>query len=577
MIDAAASLFPVVIILSVGMLSLLLARRFHQSTIVAYLVAGAIVGQNGLGILHDSKATSLLAELGVVFLLFDIGMHFSLRNIWESRRDIFGFAPLQVISCTGVFYLFCHYILQMDIKLAIAMGLALSFSSTAVVMRILKDRSLSNITSRNTLHHRNMAQQIYCPNTKTATSILIFQDVCAIFLLIYTSALDDDSYLLGATLGLAFLKTIAAFMISLVVGRFIVTPFIKSLFKTRHEEILSASTLFLILVAAWITGSTGLSLTLGAFLAGMTLADLPHRHAIMAEIKPFRGLLLGFFFITIGMMIQPNFLIKEWPLVALFISVMTCTKLILTFISARLMRYPVAPAIQISFLLAQGSEFALVLLSMPVVLGMLSPKLTSIILMSIILSLFIAPYLTRLGFWLAYQISASLYNKQFHHALNRALKQKPFDATIYDVLILGFDTIQQRIAETLDMYHISYICAVDHQDDYIEGVAMGYKMHYIKPESTLVQNHSVWDQLHFGAHPFCIRIKSYRHPSSTLGNLPRSLQKEAKFEMIEINPEIDIEQNIVQILHLLKLDEASIKNWQIKNWDAQHDVLLTDS
>ncbi|MEL6259379.1 MAG: cation:proton antiporter, partial [Pseudomonadota bacterium] len=293
------TLLPAVALLGIGTAAALGARALRTSPIVGYLAAGVLIGPHALGVVAESGSTHLLAELGVVFLLFDIGLHVSMRELSESRRDLISLAPMQMAFAGLVFSLILGGV-GVDWPIAIAVGMSLALSSTAVVARLLSDRELRQ-----------------SPLGRTSTNVLIFQDICAIFLLIYANSLASGGDQLALKMALAAGQAIFAFCLALVIGRFVISPLLRALAASRNEEIFTAFTLFLALGAAVATYIAGLSLTLGAFLAGLAVSGTAFRHQIQMETAPFRGLLLSFFFISVGMSVDVPGLIADLPLVLL--------------------------------------------------------------------------------------------------------------------------------------------------------------------------------------------------------------------------------------------------------------------
>ncbi len=328
------TLQPVLILLVAGILAIAIMRPLRMSPIVGYLLAGMIVGGHGMGWIEESSTTHLLAELGVVFLLFDIGLHFSLGHIWDARKDILGLGPIQVILCTLGFALIV-YATGLPIDYSIIIGATLALSSTAVVAQILAD-----------------SQQNNCPVAISTTAVLIFQDICAIFLLILASSMGDKDVSLGGVVGIAAIKATVSFITAILIGRFVIGPFFHWVAKSKDDEIFTAMALLIVLSTAAATGLFGLSLTLGAFLAGMIISETPYRHVIQTEIKPFRGLLLGFFFITVGMALDKDVIVQQWWKIALVAALLIAVKLLFTYVAARLLRIPNRNALQMSVLLA---------------------------------------------------------------------------------------------------------------------------------------------------------------------------------------------------------------------------------
>lgn len=230
------------------------------------------------------------------------------------------------------------------------LGATLALSSTAVVVQTLAERG-----------------QQSCPVGLTATAVLIFQDICAIFLLILATSLAAAETALGIAIAMAAVKALIAFATAILIGRYAIGPLFGFLSRTKNEEVFTATTLLIVLAAAAITDAMQLSLTLGAFLAGMMISETAYRPVIQTEIKPFRGLLLGFFFITVGMSLDAGVLLRQWLDVLLFLAGLVGIKVVLVAAAALAFRWSVPGSVQLGFLLAQGSEFAFVIVGVPAV------------------------------------------------------------------------------------------------------------------------------------------------------------------------------------------------------------------
>lgn len=443
------TLQPVIILLVVGILAIAVMRPVRMSPIVGYLLAGMLVGSHGLGWIEESSTTHLLAELGVVFLLFDIGLHFSLGHIWDARRDILGLGPIQVIFSTLIFALIFLVInFQMDVSIII--GATLALSSTAVVSQILADNQQNN-----------------CPVAVSTTAVLIFQDICAIFLLILASTVGDKEASLVNVIGVAGLKTIVSFGVAILLGRYVIGPFFHWVAKSKDDEIFTAMALLLVLATAAATGMFGLSLTLGAFLAGMIISETPYRHVIQTEVKPFRGLLLGFFFITVGMALNTEVILQQWWKILLVAFVLIVVKFIFTYIAARLLKMSSRNAFQMSVLLAQGSEFAFVILAMPAIQTNLGHEYSAILIIAVATSMALTPVLVNIE----RKYAKRQADKDWDVSRNDGNTASKGDT---EVIIVGMGEVGRSVANSLDAHEISYRgVEVDH-DCFVGACSSGY-------------------------------------------------------------------------------------------------------
>lgn len=447
--EAIETLAPLITLLLVGVLAIALVRPLRLSPIVGFLLAGLLIGPQGFGIIQESGTTHLLAELGVVFLLFDIGLHFSLGHIWDVRRYILGLGPLQV-AITAAVLSGLAIMAGIAVPIAILLGLTLALSSTAVVVQIVAEYSQKN-----------------CPIGTSATAVLIFQDICAIFLIILANSLGGEGGAIGASFGLAAIKAVAAFAAAIFIGRYLIGPLFTAVARLKNDEVFTAVALLVVLLTSVATGWLDLSLTLGAFLGGMIISETPYRYLIQAEVKPFRGLLLGFFFITVGMVIDLHAVARNWPQIILIICTLMLVKTVLTFLAATVLRVPLRNAIQLGFLLSQGSEFAFVIIGMPAVHATLGPELSSILISAVAASMALTPPLAALGHRLAMKMACKNWEVQ-HSQPSADVPDIP------PVLIFGMGELGRRIADALEAHDIGYTAIEKDYDRFVQANADGY-------------------------------------------------------------------------------------------------------
>ncbi len=441
---------PVIILLALGVIAAVASRAMGLSPIVGYLALGLVLRMSGLGIVSDSGTVAILAELGVVFLLFDIGLHFSLTHVREQARDIFGFGPVQVLFGTAGLGALA-WLMGLSPLAAAFVGCTLALSSTAVVAGIIAER-----------HQQN------CPVGLTATAILVFQDVAAIFLLIVANALGGGAAAILPAAGLALAKAAAAFGIAVLLARLVVRPLFDLVARSRNEEVFTAMALLVALAAGWATGLAGLSLTLGAFLGGMIIAETPYRPVIQSEIKPFRGLLLGFFFISVGLSLDLGALARQWPAVLGIAVGLVAAKVVLNAAASLVFRWSVPGSTQLGFLLAQGSEFAFVVLALPPVRELVGSAETSVIMAAVALSLAATPTLAETGRSLAGRM-------RMRRQRTSDPELQPRDLTA-PVLIVGMGTVGRTLADALIEADIKYAAIERDQRRLADAIADGYSV-----------------------------------------------------------------------------------------------------
>lgn len=461
MADAASTpvdaLIPAMTLLAAGGAAALVSKALRLSPIVGYLAVGILIGPHAFGLIEESSTTHLLAELGVVFLLFDIGLHVSLRELRESGRDLVGLAPAHLVLTSFPFTI-ALLMFGLDWPVALALGLSFGLSSTAVVSRVMVERGLGS-----------------CPLGRSSTHVLIFQDIVAIFLLIFATSLNSggDAGALALTLARAAGFAVLAFVVAFAAGHYLMGPIFKSLAQTRNQEAFTAVTLLLVLGAASATAQLGLSLTLGAFLAGLAVSGTSFRHQIQMETGPFRGLLLSFFFMSVGLSVDLGVLGNQWALVVAIAMTILLVKTLFGFVAARLNGWSNPGSVQLSFLLAQGSEFTLVVLSiLTMTTGVVPSNIATISVASIALSLAAAPFWAAAGMKLSRKV-ARVFKDQTRpdNEITPIAPDRP-------VIIFGMTPAGRLTADALADHDIPHVCLDAEPERFVSAIADGYKVSF---------------------------------------------------------------------------------------------------
>ncbi|MFM7350573.1 MAG: cation:proton antiporter, partial [Erythrobacter sp.] len=403
----------------------------------------------GLADSFSGPVVAAMAEAGVMFLLFNLGLHFSLGRIRAEPGNIFGFGSLQMIVAGGGFAAL-FWLVGLPPAFAVIAGFGMGLSSTAVVIGLVRERGQED-----------------CPVGRAAQSILIFQDIAAILLLVAAGALASGGDLLPQ-LGLAGGKALAAFAIAVLFARLLTEPLFNLIARAGTTEVYTATALFIALAAGWATGMVGLSLTLGAFLGGMAVADSRYRILVQTEIDAFRGLFMSFFFISVGLSIDPALLVQDWWLVAGVAAGLIVLKCAFNVVAALLNRWSVPGSIQLGFLLGQGSEFTLVLLALPAVSGLADSRLVSAMVTAIAISLAVTPPVSNLGRKLAGRLRAGPPDK----------KLAGDDAP---VLVIGMTAEGRAVADALAFNAVDYLAVEADHDRFQMALADGYHVHRANP------------------------------------------------------------------------------------------------
>lgn len=447
--SVVATIQPAIILLGLGIGSAVAVRSVRLNPIVGYLSLGLALSILGYRDSFDSDLVAALAEVGIMFLLFNLGLHFSLGRIKVEAANIFGFGSIQMLVAGGAF-VGLFLLIGLPLEFAIIAGFGIGLSSTAVVIGLIKER-----------------EQEDCPVGRAAQSILIFQDIAAILLLVAVGALGTGGAIAPA-LGIAGLKALAAFAIAVLFARFLTEHLFKTIACVGSNEVYTATALFIALAAGWAAGMAGLSLTLGAFLGGMAVADSRYRIMVQTEIDAFRGLFLSFFFISVGLSIDPVVLAEDWLIVlgaAVGLIAIKCAANVLAGLANR---WSAPGSIQLGFLLGQGSEFALVLLALPALAGMVEPRLVSILVTAIAISLAITPLVSNWG-----------------RTLAGKLRQGPADTKLAGddapVVIIGLAPAGRALADALSYNDIGYLAVESDMERFERALADGYHVHKANP------------------------------------------------------------------------------------------------
>jgi CPA2 family monovalent cation:H+ antiporter-2 len=441
------------ILLAFGVAGVLIFRYFGLPPILGYLAIGVLIGPNALALANDSATVKYLGEFGVVFLMFSLGLEFNLHRLRSMRRIVFGLGGSQVILTMLLAVpasLFMNWIYPISWQAAIALGGALAMSSTAIVTKLIADRS--ELESQ---HGRNVI------------GILLFQDLAVVFLLILLPSLGKNPKDLLFALSTAGIKIAIALVLIFYIGQTVMSRWFRLVVKLRSQELFMLNLLLIVLGMAALTEHFGLSLALGAFLAGMLISETPFRHQVEEDIKPFRDVLLGLFFITIGMLLDFKVIQAQWALVLLLLIGPLIFKFGLIALLSRAFGSSPGISIRTGLCLAQAGEFGFVLLNQIDGLDLIDPALSQAVLAAMLLSMFGAPFLIQYSDRIAMRFSSNEWLLQSLALTQLAAKSV---RTTNHVLICGFGRSGQSLARMLDQQKIPYL-ALDMDPDRVKEAA----------------------------------------------------------------------------------------------------------
>lgn len=424
--------------LAAAVLAVAAFRRLKLPPILAYLAVGVLVGPHGMGWVPDTEDTRFLAEFGVVFLLFTVGLEFSLPQLIAMRKSVIGLGGTQVLL-TGIIVASVAWFWNLSFTAAFLIGGTLAMSSTAIVIKQLTEQL-----------------EIHSRHGRLSVGVLLFQDLAVIPLLIIVSALAiDNNASITEALGWALLKGTAAAFVLLAVGKWLLRPLFHEIASAHSAELFTLTVLLFSLSAAWVTHVSGLSLALGAFLAGMVLGETEFRHQVEADIRPFRDVLLGLFFITVGMLLNIDVLIHSLHWVLALVASIILLKILLIMALIITTGGERGVALRTGLVLAQGGEFGFALLSIGISAQLLDPHPAQIVLAAVVLSMALGPWMIRYNGWIAKRVFSASYSAE------RKEMQKDLAASTHDInehiLICGFGRIGQNIARFLNQEGFSYV------------------------------------------------------------------------------------------------------------------------
>jgi CPA2 family monovalent cation:H+ antiporter-2 len=415
-------------------------RLLHLPPLLAYLTVGILIGPHALAMLPDSADARYLAEFGIVFLMFSIGLEFSLAKLRAMRHIVLGLGAAQVVLtvvATLVAGALIGRYFNIGLAGAFALGGALAMSSTAIVMKMMSER-----------------MQLDTEHGKRIVGVLLFQDLAVVPLLVIVPALGAEPGVMMQTMAIAFAKAAVLLTLLLVGGQRVMRWWFHTVARRKSQELFTLNLLFVTLALAWMTEGAGLSLALGAFIAGMLISETEFKHRVEEDIKPFRDVLLGLFFVTIGMLLNVRVVVDNFGWVILALALPVAFKFSLIFVLARAFGTTAGTAIRTALALATAGEFAFVLLSQASGLGLIEDLVLQIVLAAMLLSMMAAPLLLQFSDRIVLRLVSSEWLIKSLEIANIAQRAIAIDK---HVVICGFGRSGQHLAKMLDQEGISFV------------------------------------------------------------------------------------------------------------------------
>jgi CPA2 family monovalent cation:H+ antiporter-2/glutathione-regulated potassium-efflux system protein KefB len=415
-------LATLVCLLAAAVVFVLISRRLGFGSILGYLVAGAVIGPSGLRLVRDVGQISEISELGVLMLLFLIGLELRIQRLWLMRKTVFGLGAAQMILAGSALTGLAH-LAGAPWAAAAIIGAGLALSSTAIVLPMLADREL-----------------LASGAGRDAFAVLLFQDLASIPLVALIPLFGIQAAAGGSPPLIGFLRAVAAMAVIVLGGRFLVRPLFRALGGARTPEVFTATALLVVAGAAALASVAGLPMSLGAFAAGVVLSESEYRHELQVDIEPFEGLLLGFFFISVGMSANTALALAEPGVIVLGVAALLAVKIAVGFGLARAKRHSIPTSVRFALALPQGSEFAFVLFGAALAAGALAKPQVDRAMLVVALSMFASPILFALS-------------ERFLIPRLLARRAWPFDslddAKPAPVVICGFGRVGQIVGRVL--------------------------------------------------------------------------------------------------------------------------------
>ena len=370
------------IIFALSIVVLFVCLRIKIPTIVGFLITGIVAGPYGLGLIGAVHEVETMSEIGVVLLLFTIGIEFSLKDLIKIKKSVFLGGSIQVILTILAFFLVARQVGQ-TVPQSVFMGCLMALSSTAIVLKLLQERA-----------------EIESPHGRTSLGILIFQDIAIVPMILIVPMLAGVSGNIATSLGILMVKVAGILVLVFVSARWFVPTLLFQITRTRNREIFLLSIVIICLAVAWLTYSLGLSLSLGAFLAGLIISESEYSHQALGSILPFRDIFISFFFVSIGMLLNLDFVFRNaWLIILITVGVILLKSMIAGFTTS-LLGYPLRTMILVGFAVSQVGEFSFLLSKTGLEYGLLIPGKTYQLFLAVsVLTMIATPFILQISPW----------------------------------------------------------------------------------------------------------------------------------------------------------------------------------
>lgn len=449
-----AYLRDILILLLASVAIIIVFKQLGLSPALGYLVSGAAIGPYGSGILTDTETTKSIAELGIVFLLFAIGLELTFARLISMKKYVLGFGGLQVVLTTLAISFICRFFFLLSIETSIIIGSALALSSTAIVLQVIAENGEQSTRVG-----------------RLSFAVLLMQDLAVIPILVLLPLLANKNLNLTQALGGAAINATIAMGSIFVVGRLFLKPLYKLIAEAKSDVLFLSFTLIVILGSAYMSHALGLSFALGAFVAGLMVAETEFKYRVEEEILSLKSLLMGLFFMTIGMQFDFDLLIESLPYIVLASIGLMLVKGVIILFLCKLFKFPHAPSVHASLLLCQGGEFAFVVFLMAVRRDFMDVDLSQFLMTVVTFTMALTPLLAAMG----RRIKGLLYVKEV--LLDNKLKREIGDIKNH-IIVIGFSKIGRIVASILKKHGINYLVLDNNHRVVRLEKSNGYNIYY---------------------------------------------------------------------------------------------------
>jgi CPA2 family monovalent cation:H+ antiporter-2 len=421
----------ILILLSSSILVVIILHKLKTSPVLGYLIAGAII--NAYGLVKSPEYAHSLAEFGIIFLLFIIGLELSFDRLIKMRLHVFGFGGLQVLITSSVVAFVLYYYFNFSTSISVVVGAALALSSTAIVLQVISESG-------------RQSSQV----GRLSLSMLLMQDLAVVPLLAVMPLLADKAENMMQVIGIKSLTALGAIIIITIFGRLFLRPFFSLVASVKTDEVYVTTALLIVLGAAWVTNYLGLSFAMGAFIAGILIAETEYRNQIEDSIHPFQGLFLGLFFLSVGMSIDIEFIKEKFKAVIFAAFALIFIKASIILFLCKIFKLRWGATIHSALLLSQGSEFAFILFNLAASKGIIDAKTSEFMLMAVAVSMGITPLLSMIGS----KIEDRLDSKE---EFDSNQEFKGISDLNEHVIIAGFGRVGRIVAYMLSKEQMNYV------------------------------------------------------------------------------------------------------------------------